>query len=61
MDEIDYNAACGDSSEADVNVKNSSTISTNSCNNFTNHTDLYLEGGSKIKSLTFIFLFTPNH
>ncbi|XP_025421069.1 RYamide receptor-like [Sipha flava] len=43
MDEIDYSIACNESSKENINMKNSSSISISSCNNYTNHTDLYLE------------------
>lgn len=43
MDEIDYNMVCGQSSEDNIILQNSTSISINNCSNYTNHTDSFTE------------------
>lgn len=43
MDDAGYKTVCDESWEDNVNLKNNTTIPVNSCHNYTNHTDVYLE------------------
>jgi len=43
MDEIHYNDVCNKSLEGIINLKINDSIPIDGCNNFTNHTDFYIE------------------
>lgn len=56
MDGVDYTSICDESLEE--NIRNNNLISINSCNNYSNHTDLYLEGDFSIILIVFYGITT---
>jgi len=43
MDEVHYEIVCNKSLEGNINLKTNISIPIDSCNNDTNHADLYIE------------------